>query len=75
MFIRWQCVHATRCWQLFREIIIIKFLHKGAVIINARGGAEDIWGGHQKCINQLGGGYQKYQRKVGGPPSEVIIGE
>ena len=28
MFIRWQCVHATRCWQLFREIIIIKFLHK-----------------------------------------------
>jgi hypothetical protein len=28
---------------------------KGAVIINAGGGAEDIWGGHQKFINHLGG--------------------
>jgi hypothetical protein len=31
------------------------------------GGAEDIWGGHQKFINHLGGA-TKNIRKVGGPP-------
>jgi hypothetical protein len=34
------------------------------------GGPEDIfiWGGHQKCINHLGGTIQKISKKVGGAP-------
>ena len=42
-------------------------MYKGAVIINP-GGAKDIWGGHQKFINHLGGLPKISRKGRGGAP-------